>query len=211
MIKRELLAMISMVLMVSCQDSPPPTAPVHRLATRTANLEYPVLGPTVLGNGQEGTFFVDPCPEGPKNWSIPPELTSIGTGCSAVWSSTTNFNIIFRQGFAGGGGLEVEIWEGCDPEVGSSDPDYCDAEIIGADGADLNQQCTWEVLTNMPPQVTVVKWYVNNVLQHTGPVFEYSHPSYGSFDLYMTADAPYFGSRDDEESVTVSQQSNCLL
>jgi hypothetical protein len=210
---RNALAVVSISLIAGCQDAPPPTSAAYVLPIRTASIENSILGPTLLALGQTGNYSVSTCPSGSNfHWQLPPDMNLQPSGvCSMSWASSHSFQLNFVHIMGElGAGLWIDVWQDCDPRVGASNPAYCDAEILGDTDADRYEQCVWQVDTNMPIELTVVTWRVNGVLQHTGPEFAYAHSSYGSFVLYMEANTPNFGSRNDTDTITVGQGLTCL-
>ena len=180
--------------------------------------QYTITGPPFLAMGQNANWgIVGSYGCHTPQWSV--GGSSLGTAQSVWYSATANFTLNASAiGLTPGndncvGSVSVEVWQGCDPRITDGlHPMYCDAEIsLYPDGAAQYESCQWFVETNMPIELTVVRWYVNDELKHTGPTFDYEHQSNQGFDLYMTAEAQNFGARNEHKWIPVGPQLTCNM
>jgi len=62
----------------------------------------------------------------------------------------------------------------------------------------------------MPTEVgSTIIWKVNDVLMGSGPTFTYTHPTSGTFTLYMQLDNNHFGNRNDYREVSANSGYSC--
>lgn len=216
-VRRLGLAALGLVAFATaCSDAKLPSSPIAAVSAQASVEDLPISGPTLVGMGQLNTWTVS---IGASWWEV--NGTNAGSGPSFQYSSETSFALDAWTWVPCGfgcaptiyhGSLDVQVWQGCDPrEQDKTHPMYCNAHILSEPTAAANgQQCTWGIDTNMPSN-TVVKWYVNDQLKWEGFEFTYTVAEQSDFYLYMTAEHPNFGGRNEHRTISVGNQYSCWL